>query len=352
MIDLDDPGALAAADPGGMLGAVAGLAGQCSEGYRAGLDVEGLPVGDGITAVAFCGMGGSAVAGDVIRVLYAERLRVPIQVVRTPVLPEFCGPHTFVLCSSYSGNTAETLACFEEAVRRGSRVIAVTSGGELARRAREEGVAIVPAPEGFMPRAALGHLALGSLGALEAAGVVPTLAADVEETSGELSALAAALGPEVRVPDNPAKRMAIAMGDRFPVIWGAEGIGAAAAARWKTQMNENAKVPAWASAIPELDHNEVVGWSQGVGERFYLVALRHEGEHPDMAERFPMSIEIAQESGLLAGEVRASGRSALARLLTLVMMGDYTSSYLGLWRGVDPTPVDAIARLKASLAEM
>ncbi len=163
--------------------------------------------------------------------------------------------------------------------------------------------------------------------------------------------MAVALGAERPVADNPAKRMAIAMGDRLPVIWGAEGIGAVAAARWKTQMNENAKVPAWASSLPELDHNEVVGWSDGVGERFYLIVLRHDGEHPDVASRFPLSVEIAQESGVLAGEVWASGRSALSRLLTLVMMGDFTSTYLGLWRGVDPTPIDAIARLKDALAE-
>ncbi len=351
MIDLDDPDALRAADPGDMLGVVGQLAEQCRAGYGAGRETEGLPVADGLTAVAFCGMGGSAVSGDVIRALYAERLRFPVEVVRAPRLPEFVGPHTFALCSSYSGNTAEALSCFEEALKRGARVVAVTSGGELERRAREADVAVVSVPGGLMPRAALGYLALASLGALERAGVVHVLEADVEEAAGELSALAAALGPEVGVPDNPAKRMAIAMGDRVPVIWGAEGIGAVAAGRWKTQMNENAKIPAWASALPELDHNEVVGWSSGTGAGFYLVSLRHAGEHPEIAERFPMSMEIAEESGMLAGEVVASGRSPLARLLTLVMMGDFTSTYLGLWRGVDPTPIEAIARLKASLGK-
>ncbi len=351
MIDLDDPEAIRAADPGNMLGVVAQSAEQCRAGYGLGRETEGLPDADGLTAIAFCGMGGSAVSGDVIRALYAGRLRVPVEVVRTPALPEFAGPHTLVLCSSYSGNTSEALACFEEALKRGSRLVAVTSGGELARRAREEDVALVSVPGGLMPRSALGYLATGSLGALEAAGVVPSLQTEVEETVAELSALAVALAADRSVPDNPAKRMAIAMGDRLPVIWGAEGIGAVAAARWKTQMNENAKVPAWASALPELDHNEVVGWSDGVGERFYLIVLRHDGEHPDVASRFPLSVEIAQESGLLAGEVWASGRSALARSLTLVMMGDFTSTYLGLWRGVDPTPIDAIARLKDALAE-
>jgi len=135
------------------------------------------------------------------------------------------------------------------------------------------------------------------------------------------------------------------------VVWGAEGIGAVAASRWKTQMNENAKVPAFSSSLPELDHNEVVGWSAGTGERFFLVALRHGGEHPDVAARFPPSIEIARAAGVIAEEVRASGRSALARLLSLVVLGDFTSIYLGLLRGFDPRPVEAVDRLKRTLAE-
>lgn len=334
-----------------MLGVIGQLGEQCRAGYGAGREAEGLPLADGLTAVAICGMGGSAVSGDLIRALYAERLRLPVEVVRTPVLPEFVGPHTLVISSSYSGDTAEALSCFEEALKRGGRVIAVTSGGELARRAGEAGAAVISVPGGLMPRSALGYLSLGSLGAMEGAGVVPSLASDVEEAAGELVALAVALGPEVRVSDNPAKRLAIAMGDRVPVMWGADGIGAVAAGRWKTQMNENAKIPAWASALPELDHNEVVGWSAGMGEGFYLVALRHAGEHPEVAERFPMSMEIAEGSGMLAGEVWASGRAPLARLLTLVMMGDFTSTYLGLWRGVDPSPIEAIVRLKASLGK-
>ncbi|MGE5460723.1 MAG: SIS domain-containing protein, partial [Solirubrobacterales bacterium] len=127
-------------------------------------------------------------------------------------------------------------------------------------------------------------------------------------------------------------------------------LAAVAAARWKTQMNENGKTPAFASALPELDHNEVVGWSQDRGHGFSVVALRHDGEHPDVAARFELSRAIAEESGARTHEVWARGRSALARLLSLVMVGDFTSTYLGLAHGADPTPVEAIARLKAALA--
>ncbi len=350
MIDLDDEGAVRAADPSDMLEAVAALPEHCREGYRAGRTAPDLPSGDGLTAVAFCGMGGSGVSGDVIRALYRERLRVPVDLVRGPVLPEFCGPHALVICCSYSGNTAETLACFEEAVRRGSRIVTVTSGGELARRAEELGLARVPAPSGFQPRAALGFLAMGSLGALEGVGLVPVLDRELEEAAAVLEATAARLAPGRAREENVAKDLALRIGDRVPVVWGAEGIGAVAAARWKTQMNENAKVPAFASSLPELDHNEVVGWSAGAGDRFFLVALRHEGEHPDVATRFPLSIEIAERSGIAHEEVWASGLSLLARVLSLVMTGDFASVYLGIARGEDPTPVVAIDRLKRALA--
>jgi glucose/mannose-6-phosphate isomerase len=351
VIDLDDEGALAAGDPGGMLATISDLSSHCREGYAVGTAAHGLPSADGVTAVAFCGMGGSGVAGDVLRELFRDRLGVPIDVTRGPTLPEFCGPHTLVVCSSYSGETAEPLACFEEALRRGCRIVPVAAGGRLAARSVEEGLGVVSVPGGFMPRAALGYLTFGAMGALESLGLLPPMREDVEETAAELGRLAAKLRSSVPRADNPAKELAWQVGDRVPLIWGAEGIGAVAAARWKTQFNENAKVPAWSSALPELDHNEVVGWTHPAGSAYFLIALRHDGEHPDVAARFPLSIRIAREAGAVVEEVRGAGDSPLGRLMSLVIMGDFTSAYHALAHGVDPTPVVAIERLKAALAE-
>lgn len=349
MTSLDDASALRAADPGRMLEIVMALPSHCREGYALGLASDDLPSADGVTSVAVCGMGGSAVSGDVIRALYADRLRVPVTVVRTPELPEHCGPHSLVLASSYSGNTSEALTLFDEAARRACRLIAVTSGGELARRATEVGAGLVRLPTGFMPRAALGYLSLGALGALESIGLVPAVASDLQETVAELEHEVSRSGPDVPSRSNPAKALAMRIGDRVPVIWGAEGIAVVAASRWKTQFNENAKVPAFWSALPELDHNEVVGWSGGRGRPFFVVALRHAGEHPDVAARFPLSIDIARSSGAEVQEVHASGHSALARLFTLALYGDLVSAYHALTHGVDPSPVDAIVRLKRAL---
>jgi glucose/mannose-6-phosphate isomerase len=351
LIDLDDPAALRAADPDGMLDAVLELASRCREGYRIGRSTPGLPLGEGVTAVAVCGMGGSAVSGDVLAALAASRLRTPVIVVRTPELPEFCGPHTLVVASSYSGDTAEALELFEEAVVRGCRIAAITSGGALARRASELDLGCVTLPGGAPPRAAFGWSVLATLGALESVGVLPSLSADLDEAVAELEALTATDGPESPLAVNRSKGLARAIGDRTPVVWGAEGIAAVAAVRLKTQFNENAKVPAFAASMPELDHNDVEGWAAGRGRGFAVLALRHEGEHPDVASRFAPSLEIARASGAVTEEIWASGRSQLAGLLTLVQAGDLVATYHALARGVDPTPIDAIAGLKRALAE-
>jgi glucose/mannose-6-phosphate isomerase len=349
VIDLDDERELAARDPSGMLTTIASLPDQCREGYRLGREVTGPRLKD-VSAVVVCGMGGSAVAGDVLRAVYADRSGIPIQVVRGVQLPGYCGPNTLFVASSYSGDTAETVGCFEEALRRGCHVVVVTSGGKLAARAAELALPCVIVPLGHMPRAALGYLLLSTIGALEVAGLVPSVADDLDEAMAELEPLVATLVASAPTSVNPAKRVAAAIGSRVPVVWGAEGLAAVAAARWKTQFNENAKVPAFSASLPELDHNEVVGWSKGRGTRFSLVALRHDAEPPEVAARFAPSIEIAIASGMVAQEVWARGESALAKTLSLVAIGDFATAYLGLARGKDPTPIDAIVRLKQSLA--
>ncbi len=350
MTDLDDPQALRLADPQDMLDAVLGLPRDCRAAYDSARLAVGLPSASDVASVSFCGMGGSAVSGDLVRSVFIERLGVPVEVNRSPVLPEHCGSRSLVVCSSYSGNTAETLSSFRTALGRGCRVLVVTSGGTIAGEAEEAGVAVVRVPAGYQPRAALGHLGFAALGALETMGLLPALADDVSEAVAEIDAVLSTVGPDVAADGNPAKTLAVRIGDRFPVIWGADGIGSVAAARWKTQMNENAKRPAFWSSMSELDHNEVVGWAQPFGERFVVIGLRHDGEHRELGPRFPLSFDIARFAGAEVEEVQARGTSTLARLMTLIAMGDATSVYLALANGVDPTPVPVIERLKAALA--
>jgi len=351
-VDLNDVEALRALDAGDMLGAVASLPRHAQDGYDAAMSTDRLPLADGVTGVAFCGMGGSAIAGDVLRATYGDRLTVPVEVTRSPVLPAWVGPHSLVICSSYSGGTAETLSCYEEAQARGARIVPITSGGTLAARAEDSGLTVVRVPGGYLPRAALGYLAFALLGTMQQVGLLPALTDDVHDAIGVMEPLVDALGPEMPLERNEAKALALRIGRRQPVIWGADGVGAAAASRWKAQMNENGKVPAWAASLPELDHNEVVGWSEQRGEGSFVIALRDEHEHPDVSVRFPISLEIARESGAVTEEVWATGRDRLARFCSLAIMGDYSSCYVGLAHGADPSPIEAIVRLKRFLDEV
>ena len=228
---LDDPGRLRALDPGGTLGQVAGLGRQLRRGYRTAAGPTGLPSGDGVRAVVVCGMGGSGVAGDVLRGLYADRVPIPIVVDKAYALPEFAGPHTLVTALSFSGNTEETLAAYGEAIARGCRVVAVSAGGELAERAGADGVTHVPLPTDVpMPRMAVGDLSASLIGALEAMGLVPAAHEEVEEAASLVDDLAGRLGPDRPLADNVSKELAAWIGERTPVVWGSEGLAEAPAA--------------------------------------------------------------------------------------------------------------------------
>jgi glucose/mannose-6-phosphate isomerase len=287
--------------------------------------------------------------------LYRARLPFPIEVVKDVALPEHCSPSTLVICSSFSGHTFETLSCFEDAMARGCRTVAVCAGGELRGRGEDSGVPVLVIPgDPPAPRAALGLLLLSTLGALEAMGLVPALSVEVDATARTLEETAASVGPGSPEEANPAKRLARRIGERMPVIWGAEGIGAVAASRWRAEMLENAKTPAFAASFPELDHNEIVPWGEGraeLSERFSIVTLRHDGERPEIAERIADPSGVASDGGLDTVEVRAQGESPLARFMSLALVGGATSVYLALLRGVDPAPIAAIERLKRERAE-
>ena len=353
-VDLDDEPALRAADPSGMLPAIGRLGDQLRHGYAAGREASGLPQGVGVRAVVFCGMGGSGIAGDVAWALYAPRLSIPLVVVKGYELPEFAGRETLVFAVSFSGNTEETLAAYDEATQRGCRLVAVAAGGELAERAERDGVAVVPIPtDAPKPRAAIGYQAAAPIGVLERMGLVPHAADEVAEAAEVLDAGAATLGPASPTSENLAKRVARAVGERFPVVWGSEGLAWVAACRWRTDFHENAKWPAFASLLPELDHNEIVGWGSGGGAgRFLAIVLRHAGEHHRNADRVEATLRaLGPVAGLAFEQVSASGAAPLARLFSLVQAGDYASTYHALARGVDPTPIAVLDDLKSAMAE-
>ena len=351
----DRPADIANLDSENVLGAVERFAEQCRAGWEIGRAAEGLPNGDGVESVLVLGMGGSGISGNVVHAILEDRLRVPFEVLKSyGPLPEWVGRNTLVFAVSYSGSTEETIAAFTDAHDRGSRAVAVSSGGALAEMAREYGVAHVAIPSGLQPRASLGYLALPILAVLGRIGIVPDLHEDVDEAEEVLTALQARCHRDRPTRDNPAKHLAEAIYGRIPVVYGGHGATAVAAERFKCDLNEYSKTPAFWNRFPELNHNEIVGWSQFADitkQSFMGVWLRDKEEHPRVTLRFEITKRlIGDKLGALV-EVPSEGHSATARLLSHILVTQLASIYLGLAYGIDPGPIEVIQQLKKELAD-
>ncbi len=321
-------------DRSGMAAVIEQLPAQLREGARIGAEA-----GAGLarpSAVVIAGMGGSAIGGELLRAMVAADCPVPIKRVRGFGIPVWAGPGTLVVCASYSGNTEETLSCARQAHEQGAAMLCIGSGGELARLGREWGAALAELPGGLQPRAALGYL-FGALGAsFEAAGLARSgLTAE------------AVRGAEL-VDREQARDLGRKLAPTVPLVYGT-GALAAVAYRWKTQLNENAKLPAFAHAFPELDHNEIVGWEGSPAGVFSAVMLRDADEHPGVGRRIEVTAELIERDAALVVHVRGRGETRAASAFSLIALGDWVSYEAALARGVDPTPIERIQALKQRL---
>jgi glucose/mannose-6-phosphate isomerase len=293
------------------------------------------------------GMGGSSVGGRLAAGALGPRLRRPLALAMGYDIPAWIGGETLVLCSSYSGSTEETVATYDAAKEAGAPRIVATTGGALAERARADGVPVVPLPGGFQPRAAVGYLLVTALEAAALCGAAPSLREEVEAAAALAVELAREWGPD-GAEDGEAKRLARTLHGTFPVITGS-GLTASIAYRWKCQINENAEIPAFASKLPEHDHNEIVGWA-GAQRRLSAVFLEDPHAEERVTRRVDVTADIAAEGAAVVERVSARGESRLERLVSLVLLGDLVSLYMAVLRGVDPVSVRAIDVLKERLA--
>ena len=314
------------------------------------VDSAGVSSLDAPGGLVVAGMGGSAVGARLALGALADRLSRPFVVADGYALPAWVGPEHLVLAASYSGSTEETLSAYDDAAARGARRIVATTGGPLAERARRDGVPVIPLPGGFQPRAAVGYGVVSALEAAALAGAGPSVRGEVEAAAGLLETLAAEWGPGGG-EDGEAKRLAHALHGTVPVVVGFEAT-ASVAYRWKCQINENASLPAFAGVLPEVDHNEVVGWPAAAGfGRFALVSLEDPSGHPRNVARAELTADIAGQGAAVVERVTARGESVLERMLSLVLLGDLVSLYLAVLAGVDPVDIAPITQLKAALAE-
>ena len=289
-----------------------------------------------------CGMGGSAIGGDLAAAALGDRLTGPMLTVRGYALPSWATPEWTVLCSSYSGQTEETLACLEAAETLGARRLVASIGGPLVDRARETEVPVVGLPGIFQPRAAVAYMVVVAAEVAALAGVGPRI-------HTEIDAAAAFLTEQSESLQQQAREIAGLIAGAVPVIYGSD-LTAPVARRWKTQVNENAKFPAFWGELPEADHNEILGWAGAAGEeRAAAIFLEDRDQHPRVGRRFELTSASVQQDGAAVARVETMGETRIERLLWAVMLGDLVSLELARQRGVDPDPVEAIDRFKEEM---
>jgi len=347
---LDDRSELEVRDPGGMLPAVASGAAQVRE------------------AAVLAGEAGlSRLAGeDLPRSVAGSSCPVPVLTWRGHGLPIWVGAADLVIAVSCSGTTEETLSALDEAARRGCRLLVVAAAGSPAEQLASRGRGLfVPVTQGRQPRASLWALSTPLVIAADALGLLTADHETVELTAVLLEQLAVRCQPDADTVLNPGKSLALSLVGRLPVVWGSSALSGVAAYRFACQLNGNAKIPAAQGVLPEAAHNQVVGFDgafaggprdlfadpdESPETRLHLVLLRDSEEHRQVARRATACRDLARARGVEVSELQAEGGSALERMASLVAVGDWASTYLALAQGTDPTPVEAIAELKAEVS--
>jgi glucose/mannose-6-phosphate isomerase len=301
-----------------------------------------------ILNVVIVGMGGSAIGADLVRMLTRDRSMISITICRDYKLPAFVDEKTLVISSSYSGNTEETLTAYEQARKKKAKTLVITTGGELIKRATADEVPVILIPSGLQPRAAIGYSLLTVIVVLEEQGIVPRRFFNVDAAIGLLKQIRDRFSPDNPDDRNPPKTLARRLFGKIPVIYGITGITDAVALRWKCQINENAKHPAFFNMFPELTHNEIMGFEgdDQILKKMEIVILRDPDENKRAAKQIAITADLIRDKVAGISEIWPEGDSHLERTLFHVMYGDYVSAYLALLNKKDPSEINLINALK------
>ena len=351
MTILDQPDRWMSVDPQSMYSLVESFPEQIETAAKTARDLQIREPGNA-RVVVVAGLGGSAIGGDLVRSIAGSGLRLPLIVNRDYGLPGFVDSSTVVIACSYSGNTEETLSAYQQARVVGASILCITSGGQLESMANTDGYPMLRLPGGLPPRAALGYSLTALLVSLQKMHIVPNMDPSMQEAVLLLAKLRERYGKASSERENPAKILANSLYDKVVAVYGSSGMMDAVAFRWRTQIEENAKILAMHQALPEMNHNELVGWKypEDVLRRIGVVLLRDKGDHPQIQRRFELTRDvIAGKAGALH-EIWSEGESPFARVLSAMYLGDFVSLYMAYLNGIDPTPVEIIDFLKRNLA--
>lgn len=337
-------------DKGNMLGLIYNFPDHCKEAIEiARQSTRGLRFTN-IMNVIIAGLGGSAIGGDLIRMITANSAQIPIVVNRDYSLPAFVDERTLVIASSYSGNTEETLAAYEHAKSKRAKIIAITTGGELKNRAMADEIPYITIPGGLPPRAALGYSFFPIFVLLKELGI-GFGRQDVERAIDLLYETREQLKEDLLEKENPAKQLARKIHGKIPVIYGSSNLTDVIAVRWKGQFNENSKHPAFYNAFPELDHNEIMGFEgdKELLKVLELIVLRSDFENDRMKKRIDITSDIIKDSVSGITNLWPRGETHLEQMLYHIMLGDYVTAYLAILNEKDPVEIDFIDELKVRM---
>jgi len=328
---------------------------QCQDAKRISQRFD-LPKGFRINYknIVCIGMGGSAIGADLVRSYIADDSETPLFVNRNYTLPNFAGEDTLIMASSYSGDTEEVLSAYRDAAARGCEIIAITSGGKLQKMAREDGAPCVNIPGGLPPRCALGYSFFPILILLAKIGIIKDQSALIDDAIKVLKKLKnSRLACRIKHSDNQAKKIASEIYGRFPIIYGGQDHMDSVVTRWRGQLAENSKTLASSHLFPEMNHNEIVGWEEpeAVLRKSVVIMLRDAADHPRISRRMDVTKNILKKGKIKVIEVSSAGKELLARIFSLIYIGDFVSFYLAILNKINPTPVARVVYLKKELAK-
>lgn len=340
-------------DPSGMYDLIKGFPGQVEEAVSIGKKTSIKLNMRSVEHIVLCGLGGSAIGGDLLRTYLADELRIPFIINRNYTLPDFVGTNSLVIVSSYSGNTEETNACHKEAIKRRAKILCISSGGLVEKMAQKHKQPHIKVPGGPSPRAALGYSFFPLLIALTKLKLIRNKERDIRETLAMLKGKSAEYANPSAVM-NQALRIAQQLHKRIGVVYSATERLDAINARWRGQVAENAKSLAWGHVVPEMNHNELVGWKvlKDQMREMQVIFLRDKEDHERVAMRLDITKQILNEYTQQIIEVWSEGKSRLTRMFSLIHLGDWMSFYLAILNNEDPMPVNVIDYLKNELSNV
>lgn len=349
-MDLNNHQDFSKLDTQNMLGEMVGLPEQLEAAWQ---EAQSMPLDDfqAVSQVVVAGMGGSAIGADLVKAYTAPLATVSLEIHRDYGLPAWAdGPETLVIVSSHSGNTEETISAMETALERGCSLLAISTGGKIAEQAREAGAGLWIFNHKGQPRAAVGYSFALLLNVFARLGFIPDPLAEIQDAVRAMQEQRDLLAPELEDHQNPAKRMAGQLIDRWVSVFGADLL-APVARRWKGQISEIAKAWGQFEDLPEADHNTLAGVvnPEDLLPKTMALFLEADHNHPRNRRRIELTRKNFMLEGISTDLIKARGESRLAQMWTLIQFGDYTAYYLAMAYNVDPTPVAAIENLKREL---